>query len=89
VNGRIFATIHPNNKEGGLMLTPEQQAEFMSGHAEMFVPAAGKWGLQGSTMVQFSRADPEVVGQAVTQAWRNAMAKPPARKRAVKTRRSR
>ncbi|MGH9386315.1 MAG: MmcQ/YjbR family DNA-binding protein, partial [Vicinamibacterales bacterium] len=48
-NGRIFATIHPNNKEGGLKLTPEQQAEFMRAHPQMFVPAPGAWGRQGAT----------------------------------------
>ena len=74
-NGRIFATIHPDNTQGGLMLTPEQQATLMREHPKMFVPASGKWGLAGATMLQFAAADPEVAGEAVTLAWQNAMAK--------------
>jgi hypothetical protein len=80
-NGRIFATIHPNNKQGMVKLTPEQQGEFMRAHPEMFVPAAGSWGLQGATMVQFATADQEVVGEAVTVAWRNVMAEKPSRRK--------
>ncbi len=75
-NGRIFATIHPDNKQGGLMLTPEQQHDFMREHPRMFVPAPGAWGRGGATMVQFAEADEEVVGEAVTLAWKNVMAKP-------------
>jgi hypothetical protein len=90
-NGRIFATIHPDNKQGGLLLTPEQQATFMRGHPKMFVPAPGKWGLGGATMLQFAAADLEVAGEAVTLAWQNVMAKKPGRPaeptRAAKTRR--
>src|SRR5262245_8495816 len=74
-NGRIFATIHPDNTQGGLMLTPEQQSTFMREHPKMFVPAPGKWGLGGATMLQFAAADQEVAGEAVTLAWQNAMAK--------------
>jgi hypothetical protein len=76
-NGRIFATIHPDNKQGGLMLTPEQQHDFMREHSRMFVPAPGAWGRGGATMVQFAEADEEVVGEAVTLAWKNVMAKKP------------
>ncbi|MGH9383175.1 MAG: MmcQ/YjbR family DNA-binding protein [Vicinamibacterales bacterium] len=78
-NGKIFATIHPDNKQGGLKLTPEQQAAFMSAHPKMFVPAPGAWGRGGATMVQFAFAETEVVGEAVTLAWQSVMAEKPRR----------
>ncbi len=79
-NGRIFATIHPDNKQGGLLLTPEQQAEFMRANPGAFVPAPGAWGRGGATMLQFVAADPEVAGEAITLAWKNAMAKKAAKR---------
>lgn len=73
--GKIFATIHPDGKQGMVKLTPEQQATFMRDYPDMFVPAAGAWGTGGSTMVRFAAADPEVVGEAMTMAWRNVTSK--------------
>ena len=78
-NGKIFATIHPDNKQGMVKLTLAQQQEFMSHHPKMFVPAAGAWGRGGATMVQFAAADAEVVGEAMTLAWQGVMAARPAR----------
>ena len=71
VNGKIFATIHQDNLQGMVSLTPEQQERFMREHPGMFHPAAGAWGRQGSTMVTFANAKEEVVGEAMTLAWQN------------------
>ena len=80
-NGRIFATIHPDGRQGMVKLTPDQQREFIDAHPGMFVPAAGAWGRGGSTMVQFAAADRETVGEAMTLAWQGVMnKKAPARK---------
>lgn len=70
-NGKIFATIHPDQRQGMVKLTPEQQERFVREHPAMFVPAPGAWGRQGSTMLQFAAADAEVAGEAVTLAWQN------------------
>ena len=83
-NGKIFATIHPDNKQGMVKLTPEEQAELMRAHPKMFIPAAGAWGRGGATMVQFAGADEEVVGEAMTLAWKNVMAEKPARAKTKK-----
>ena len=83
-NGKIFATIHPDNKQGGLKLTPEQQQGFLRDHPRMFVPAPGAWGRGGATMVQFAEADAEVVGEATTLAWRNVVSEKPAKRSAKK-----
>ena len=42
VGGRIFATLASVKQGyGNLMLTPEQQAEFVAEQPEIFVPIAG------------------------------------------------
>ena len=90
-NGRIFATIHPDGKQGMVKLTPEQQREFMAANPAMFVPAAGAWGRSGCTMVQFASADAETVGEAMTLAWRSVVsaAKPKAKRKSTAKKRRR
>ena len=76
VGGKIFATIgHPDQTRGMVQLTPEQQAEFMDDHPLVFSPAAGKWGLNGSTVVNLPKARKAVLKPAVEAAWKNAIAK--------------
>jgi hypothetical protein len=75
VGGRIFATLHPDLKGGMVTLTPEQQREFVESHPDMFEPEKGAWGLQGYTAVRLSSADEELVGEAMTLAWRNCREK--------------
>ena len=71
VNGKIFATIDADGKQGMVRLTPEQQERFIREQPAMFHPAAGAWGRQGSTMVTLAAATDEVVGEAMTLAWQN------------------
>ena len=71
VNGKIFATIHTDNAQGMVKLTPEQQERFIRENPKMFHPAAGAWGRGGSTMVTFAEAKDDVVGEAMTLAWQN------------------
>jgi hypothetical protein len=68
-NGRIFATIYPDNKRGMVKLTPEQQQEFINTDPKTFEPASGAWGRQGCTTVRLSAADEAIVGEAMTLAW--------------------
>ena len=71
VGGKIFATLgYPDARHGAVMLTPAEQREFMSAHPRAFVPAAGKWGEGGSTVVSLRDADPEIVADAIRAAWR-------------------
>lgn len=93
VGGRIFATLgYPDNKWGAVNLTPDQQRSFVRDHPGVFVPAAGAWGEQGSTTVRLDAIDEEVLGEALTLAWRNAVEKGPtrsaSRKRRAATRRA-
>jgi hypothetical protein len=78
-NGRIFATLHADNKHGVVKLTPEQQARFVVEHPTAFSPASGAWGRQGYTLVALADVDAETLGEAMTLAWQNlAAAKRPA-----------
>jgi hypothetical protein len=83
--GRIFATLHPDGKQGMVKLSPEQQQLFMRDHPTMFTPASGAWGRQGCTMVKLSVADEETIGEAMTLAWQAAVAKVRSSKRNVRT----
>jgi len=78
-NGKIFATLTEDETRGMASLTPDEQAEFMKRAPATFVPAAGAWGRQGSTMIVLAKADEEMVGEAVTLAWKRISAGPAAR----------
>ena len=74
-NGRIFATLRGDGKHGMVALTPEQQAQFVRDAPEAFAPEAGAWGRQGCTRVTLAKANAELVGEAMTLAWRLVMEK--------------
>ena len=75
VNGRIFATLHADNKHGMVKLPPRQQERFVREHADAFVPENGAWGRQGCTRVRLAAVDEETLGEAVTLAWQTASLK--------------
>jgi YjbR len=81
VNNRIFVTLHHDRKSGGLMLTPEQQAEFIRADAESFAPANGAWGRAGATTVHLASVSEEALGEAMTMAWKNCVDKGPSKPR--------
>jgi hypothetical protein len=81
LNGRIFATLAPGSTRGMVKVSAEQQAQLVADHPEVFAPESGAWGRQGCTRVIFTDADEEVVGGAVTLAWREAAAAGPTRGR--------
>jgi hypothetical protein len=79
--GRIFATLgYPDRQWGAVMLTPEQQRRLLREYPGVFVPAQGKWGEQGSTTVRLDAVDEETLGEALTLARQNIVAKASARK---------
>src|SRR5437867_4011039 len=73
VNGRIFATLHSDGKQGMVKVTPDQQRDFMQVQPAAFTPASGAWGRSGCTMVQLSVVDHETLGEAMTLAWQLAV----------------
>jgi predicted DNA-binding protein (MmcQ/YjbR family) len=87
VNGRIFATLHPDGKQGMVKVTPDQQRDFMHQHPATFTPASGAWGRQGCTMVQLSAVDEETLGEAMTLAWQLAVMSVKVKRQKVKVNR--
>jgi|SRR5579863_2482820 len=76
VGGRIFATLASQKQGfGNLMLTPEQQAEFVAEQPDVFVPVAGGWGRNGATHIRLAKANEDVLAGALRTAWRLRMEK--------------
>ncbi|HMJ63608.1 MAG TPA: MmcQ/YjbR family DNA-binding protein [Bryobacteraceae bacterium] len=71
VGGRIFATLASEKQGyGNLMLTPEQQAEFVAELPDMFLPVAGGWGRMGATHIRLAAANKDVLTGALRAAWK-------------------
>ena len=69
VGGRIFATLASKDEGyGNLMLTPEQQADFVRELPEVFLPVHGGWGRMGATHIRLSASGDVMVG-ALRTAW--------------------
>ena len=71
VGGRIFATLAAEKQGyGNLMLSPEQQAAFVSEQPGLFLPIPGGWGRMGCTHIILSKANRDVLSGALEAAWR-------------------
>ena len=71
VEGKIFATLASQKQGyGNLMLSPEQQAEFVQEQPEVFVPIAGGWGKNGATHVRLAAANEDLLAGALRTAWK-------------------
>jgi hypothetical protein len=84
VSNRIFATLHADNEWGMVILTPDQQQRFMQEAPKAFVPEKGAWGLQGCTAVRLAIVEEELLGEALTLAWRNRVEKSAASRASAK-----
>lgn len=71
VGGTIFATLASQDKGyGNLMLTPQQQAEFVGELPAVFLPIAGGWGRMGMTHIRLAQANEDVLAGALRTAWK-------------------
>jgi hypothetical protein len=71
VGGRIFATLASQAQGyGNLMLTPEQQADFVCELPEVFLPIPGGWGRMGATHIRLAKASEDLLAGALRSAWR-------------------
>ena len=76
VGGRIFATLgYPNEDSATVKLPQDKQRELMCSNPDVFHPAKGAWGRQGSTIVYLPAAPIDIVREVLTAAWRNTAAK--------------
>ena len=87
VGGRIFATLgYPDRNWGMVNLTPDQQRTWVREHPDALAPVNGKWGEQGSTSVRLDAVDEETLGEVLSLAWQNTVAKASARRSAPRRR---
>lgn len=70
VGGRIFATLASQAEGyGNLMLTPEQQSDFIADQPDVFLPVHGGWGKMGATHIRLAAATEDVLHGALRAAW--------------------
>ena len=82
VGGRIFATLASQKLGyGNLMLTSEQQADFVREMPEVFLPVPGGWGRNGATHIRLAKATEDVLAGALRTAWKNRVEKNKATKK--------
>ena len=71
VGGRIFATLASQDQGyGNLMLSPQQQADFVRELPEVFQPVHGGWGRMGATHIRLAKANEDVLTGALRTAWK-------------------
>jgi hypothetical protein len=71
VGGRKFASLASQTQGyGNLMLTLEQQAEFVEEAPEIFLPIPGGWGKMGRTHIRLAAANEHVLAGALRTAWK-------------------
>jgi len=71
VGGRIFATLAAQAKGyGNLMLTAEQQSDFVRELPDVFLPVAGGWGKMGVTHIRLANVSEDVLAGALRTAWK-------------------
>ena len=71
VGGRIFATLAAQHLGyGNLMLTPEQQADFVAEMPDVFIPVAGGWGRNGATHIRLATVTEDVLAGALGTAYK-------------------
>ena len=78
VGGKIFATL-PKKDHGMVKLPPPDQARLVDPETETFMPAAGAWGRQGSTIVKLKQVKKSVLEEAMRKAWEQARSSPHSR----------
>ena len=78
VGGKIFATL-PKKDHGMVKLPPADQVRLIDPETETFMPAAGAWGRQGSTIVRLKQVQKALLQEALKKAWEHARSSPGSR----------
>ena len=69
--GHIFATLAAVEQGfGNLMITVEQQADFVADRPDLFLPVHGGWGRMGTTHIRLAIADEATMTGALHAAWK-------------------
>jgi hypothetical protein len=75
VANKIFASLHPDLKSAMVKLTPDQQKTFIAAAPKSFASESGAWGRSGCTRVHLAQINEDQLGEALTLAWQNIVAK--------------
>ena len=75
-NGKIFATLSADARQGMVKLTPDEQEAFVQAAPDVFSPVPGGWGRQGATRVRLEAATKGIARDGLTAAWRFRAPKP-------------
>ena len=75
LQGRVFASLHPGDATGMVILPPLRQQELLARGAVGVRPATGAWGRQGCTLLDLAALDVDVLGALLTEAWQHLQAK--------------
>jgi hypothetical protein len=69
--GQVFATLgFPDAGHGMVKLEPMMQEMVIEAEPDVFRPAPGAWGRQGSTLVNLEAADGPLLRSVLTAAWK-------------------
>lgn len=72
VGRKIFATLgYPNEHTGVVMLSPNEQEQFVRANPTTFSPVKGTWGRRGSTQVNLGTITAATLRRAILAGWRN------------------
>jgi hypothetical protein len=83
VGNRIFASLTHDERSGMVALPPDVQQQLVRADPSTFSMVNGAWGLHGATWVHLESVEEEdALGEAMTIAWRTAVAKGPTKPRA-------
>ncbi|WP_254063188.1 MmcQ/YjbR family DNA-binding protein [Caulobacter sp. S45] len=74
VNGKIFATLGGATGRPVVKLLPEEQAMLMEAEPDLFTPASGAWGRNGSTHLTLDRIDEATARDVLGRSYRNVTA---------------
>ncbi len=74
VKNKIFASL-PDVATGVVKLKAEQQEMVVSAEPEIFAVLKGRWGDQGWTKIDLTKADEKTLKSALAAGWRNVAPK--------------
>ena len=73
---RIFASLHEPTKTANIKLTPQDQKAFCKFDKKSMYPIANKWGLQGWTTIDLTRAPADLIQEALRSAYEDVLKTP-------------
>ncbi len=79
--GRVFASLHPGEAVGMVVLPPARQQELLRAATRGLRPANGAWGRSGCTLVDLAAVDHRTLRALLADAWQRAMAAAATRRR--------